>query len=239
VAEALYARYAAEKAAREMDLAVVRDKTGSNIAAIREKWCLKRTELERLSILKRNRRNLLQLARKSEAAELAAVKAQAAREREAVNREQPCCSWKDFLRREAERGSEIALAVLRSRQKRVKAETLPAGRDYGELATLKADYAEKQVEVLRNSELADRGKKRLLAFLRMEQAVQEKNLRNPQAREEKIASSVDNKGAVVFNFEGGGKIRDCGGEILFSAARNALIASVAAQAKAIYALCSG
>jgi hypothetical protein len=218
-AEALYVRYAAGKAARDMELAGAREKTGATIAAIREKWRLKRTELERLSILKHNRRNLLQLARKSEAAELAAVKAQATHERKAVNREQPCCSWQDFLRREAEQGSEIALAVLRSRQKRVKAETLPASRDYEELAILKADYTEKQVEVLCNSDLAAKGKKRLLAFLRMEQVAQEEKLLNTQAREEIITRSVDNKGVVVFNFAGGGKIRDCGSEVLFSADR--------------------
>ena len=120
------------------------------------------------------------------------------------------------MRREAEQGNEVALAVLRFRQKAVEPEMLPPDRDYSELAAVKAAYAEKQVEVLQNGDLAAKGKKRLLAFLRMEQVVREEKLRTPQARDEKMTISVDNKGAVVFSFAGGGKIRDCGGEILFS-----------------------
>jgi hypothetical protein len=221
-AEALYVRYAAESTERKANIAAIKEKTEANIAAIREKWRLKRAELERMSILKRNRRNLLQLARKSEAAELAEAKAQAARKREAVNRERPCRSWQDFLRREAEQGSEIALAVLRSRQNAVEPETYPAEQDDGALAAVKADFAGKQVEVLRNGALAAKGKRRLLAFLRMEQLVQKERRRNPQAWKEKITGSVDRKGAVVFSFTDGGKIRDCGGEVLFSADRESL-----------------
>ncbi|MDR3361234.1 MAG: hypothetical protein LBO64_00020 [Desulfovibrio sp.] len=112
--------------------------------------------------------------------------------------------------------------MLRSRQKTVEPETHPAGRDYSGLVAVKADYAEKQVEILRNGALAAKGKNRLLAFLRMEQAVQEEKPRNTQAREEKMTSSVDNKGAAVFTFADGGKIRDCGGEVLFSADRESL-----------------
>jgi hypothetical protein len=203
-------------------LAGIREKAGANIAAIREKWRLKRTELEHMSIFKRNRRNLLQLARKSEAAELAAIKAQAACEREAVNRQYPCRSWQDFLRREAEQGSEVALAVLRSRQKTVAPEIPSTGREYGELAAVKAAYGEKQVEVLRNGDLAAKGKKRLLAFLRMEQVAQEEKLRNPKAREEKMTSSVDNKGAVAFIFAGGVKSATAAARFFFPPAERAL-----------------
>jgi hypothetical protein len=204
-------------------LAGIRTKSEVRLAAIREKWRLKRAELERLSILKRNRRNLLQLARKSEAAELAEAKAQAAREREDLNREQPCCSWQDFLRLEAEQGDEIALAVLRSRQSAVEPEAPPIAADRGKLAAAKADYAAQQVEILQNGDLTSKGKKNLLAFLRMENVIREE--REAGA----ITRSVDKKGAVVFSFADGGKIRDCGGVVFFSADRERLALRYARQ----------
>ncbi len=61
-----------------------------------------------------------------------------------------------------------------------------------------------------------KGKKTLLAYLRMEELLKEGHGLN--LRPEDVTRSVDNKGAVVFILPGGGKVRDTGKEVLFSGA---------------------
>ena len=181
------------------------------IAAIRDKWRLKREEIEKSTMLKQNRRNLIQYARKKEAAELAEVRALLQQQQAAPRYE----SWNDFLRRHADQGDETALAVLRSRKQPVQVEGSPAPRPPS-LAAIKAEYAEKQLEVLRDTDQTRKGKKVLLAYLRMEELLKEGHGLN--LRPEDVTRSVDNKGAVVFTLPGGGKVRDTGKEVLFSGA---------------------
>lgn len=84
------------------------------------------------------------------------------------------------------------------------------------LDSIKAEYAEKQVEVLADTDQSRKGKKTLLAYLRMEEMFKEEGLRGLAVRPEDVTRSVDAKGAVVFTLPGGGKVRDTGKEVLFS-----------------------
>jgi hypothetical protein len=197
--EALYARYQAEAKAMQAGRETA-------LAAICEKWRRKRAEIDRLNILKKNRRSLLQTARKNELAELAMARA---RQRSA----RPFRSWNDYLCRQAEQGNETALALLRSRKKPVEPEREAAA----DLMDIRADYAEQQATIQNSDALSAKGKKRLQSFVRMEQALVEERLHSPDAPDpQKVKRTVDKKGAVVFTLPGGGRIRDTGAEVLFS-----------------------
>ena len=213
VGEALYARYQAEAAERKQQADAEKARQAETLTVIREKWRQQRTEVEKSTMLKQNRRNLIQYARKKEAAELAEAKARLHQEQAAP----PYESWNDFLRRHADQGDETALAVLRSRKQPVEVEGSPAPRPPA-LDSIKAEYAEKQVEVLADTDQSRKGKKTLLAYLRMEEVLKEEALRGLAVRPEDMTRSVDAKGAVVFTLPGGGKVRDTGKEVLFSGA---------------------
>lgn len=122
------------------------------------------------------------------------------------------------MRRHADQGDEAALAVLRSRKQSVELEDPSITPRPPALDNIKAEYAEKQVEVLADTDQSRKGKKTLLAYLRMEEVLKEEALRGLAVRPEDMTRSVDAKGAVVFTLPGGGKVRDTGKEVLFSGA---------------------
>ena len=116
----LYARFKVGIETRKNRLEAVKEREDQWIAAIRQEWTEKRREIEKMSIHKRNRRNLLALAKKREAEAAAKAKLALLPEREAVRREIPFTSWQDFLKHEVVNGNEVALAVLRSRKEDVE-----------------------------------------------------------------------------------------------------------------------
>ena len=197
-------------------LQAVKDREDAALAAIREQWAAKRKEIEGMDIAKKNRRNLLSIARKHEAEAIARAKLEQTPEREAVRRDIPFTSWHGFLQHKAEQGSEVALAVLRSKQESVAEEREAApvkdwsqhGRE--QFASAKAEYAAKERAALEREGVSGKAKKRLLAVLRMERLATEGSLAGFQHR-------VDRKGAVIFTLPGGGVIRDEGRELFFSA----------------------
>lgn len=221
----LYAQYKAGIETRKNRLADIKGREDKKFAAIRQKWAEKRCEIEGMSIHKRNRRNLLTLARKHEREAIAKAKLDLLPEREAVRREIPYTSWQDFLKLEAGNGNEVALAVLRSRNESVEPETAaeppkPAkdwsrhGQDYAAKIAIRAEYAEKERELQEQRGLSHSDKKTLQAYLRMEQVAAEAQAEGSPLGE--IKRRIDGKGTVLFTLENGGMVRDTGKELFFS-----------------------
>lgn len=206
----LFAEYKAAIDIRKTTLQSVKEQEDATLGTIRAEWAAKRRELEQKNIAKKNLRRLLQLARKHEVEALAKAKVSFQEPRNTVRQEIPFTSWNGFLQHKAEQGNEIALAVLRSREKAVfqeQANTSAKGwSQHGQqhLQT-RAEYAAKERAILENSDISGKGKKRLHAVLRMEQVATD------------FQHHVDRKGTVVFTLQDGGKIRDSGTDILFSA----------------------
>ena len=213
---ALYAEYQQGSEKRKSGLASVKEQEDAALAAIREKWAAKRRELERLNIAKKNRRNLLQLARKHEAEETARAKLPFQPAREGMRGEIPFSSWNGFLQHKAGQGNATALAVLRSMQEAAEPEreiqAAPV-KDWSQHGTeqfavnraeIRAEHAAREVAALENENASGQGKKQLLAVLRMEQFVQD------------VSTTVDRKGTVIFTLPGGGRIMDAGKELFFS-----------------------
>jgi hypothetical protein len=175
-----------------------------------------------MAIAKRNRRNLLTLTRKHEAEAIAKARLAAQPEREAVRRDIPFSSWSGFLRHEAAQGSEIALAVLRSKGDTVEPEqdAAPKVKDWSQhgreqFLTAKADHAAKERALLEREDVSAKGKKPLQAFLRMERIAAEAKAQGYELGE--ITRRIDGKGVVIFTLESGGSIRDTGKELFYSA----------------------
>ena len=227
---ALWAEYERETKARATAVEDVKAQQRESLTEIRAKWAKKRVELDKLNIHRRNRQNLIQIAKKKEAAELAASKAEGQKERDALFSRAFKYSWNDFLRERAEDGDETALAVLRSRKKAVAPEAAPSAKEQGEeqrqskarpdyaaLADLKAETAEQQVRIVESDTLTRKGKRQLQAFLRMDELTREEKLRGSVAPYlDGITRRIDNKGAVIFILLTGGKVLDTGSEVYFS-----------------------
>jgi hypothetical protein len=211
----LYAEYRQNIEDRKVRLEAAKEQDDAALAAIREQWAAKRKEIEAMHIAKKNRRNLLSIARKHEAEAVARARLAVQPEREAVRRDIPFTSWNGFLQHKAEQGNETALAILRSKGKSVAEEKEAApkkdwsqhGRE--QFLSVKADHAAKERAALELEGVSGKAKKRLLAVLRMERLAAENGL-------DRFEHKVDRNGAVVFTLSGGGKIRDTGGEVLFS-----------------------
>ena len=220
---ALFAEYRQGIEKRKTSLTAVKDQEDVAIATIKEKWAAKRRELERLNIAKKNRRNLLQLARKHEAEETARAKLPFQHPREAIRGEVPFTSWNGFLHYKAGQGNETALAILRSKQEIAaperESQAAPA-KDWSQhgkeqfatsRAEIRADYAAREVAALENENISGKGKKQLLAVLRMERLAAEE-----AAHIRDFSATVDRKGTVIFSLPGGGRILDSGTELFFS-----------------------
>ena len=231
----LYAEYQQGIEQRKASLEGIKEQQEEALAAIREKWTSKRNELEKLNIAKENRRNLVQLARKREAEETARAKLAFHSPREAIQKEIPFTSWNAFLQHKAEQGNEIALAVLRSTHEAAEVERdapVAPKKDWSQHGReqfsgwsnpeLRATHTAKELAVFENTALTDKGKKALLAVLRMEQITEEGKAHGQS--DEGIAAqvsgfkySVDRRGIVLFTLPGGGIIRDTGKDVFFSA----------------------
>ena len=121
----LYEEYQQGIEKRKTVLATVKEREDAALVVIKEKWAAKRKELERLNIAKKNRRNLVQLARKHEAEEIARAKLPFQSPRDAIRGEISFTSWNGFLQYKANQGNETALAILRSKLETAEPEREP------------------------------------------------------------------------------------------------------------------
>ncbi len=223
----LFAEYQQGIEKRKTGLDAVKKQEDAELVTIREKWATKRSELDKLNIAKKNRRSLIQLARKHEAEELARAKLPYQSPRNTIREEVPFSSWNGFLQHKVSQGNETALAILRSRQETVESEQEPQAaviKDWSQHgkdqftprhAEIRAEYASKERAALADNDLSGKGKKQLLAVLCMEQlAVEECTKGAAQIRG--FSVTVNSKGTVVFTLPEGGRVLDTGKELFFS-----------------------
>lgn len=228
----LFAEYQQGIAKRKTRLELIKQQEDSALAAIRAEWAAKRREFERMGIDKRNRRRLIQVARKHEAEALATARSTFQKPREEVRQAVPFTSWNGFLQHKAEQGNEVALAVLRSRKDAADVEhsahPVPEkdwsqhGRDlFTDRNAVRADQVAAERAVLESEKLSGKSKPRLLSVLRMEQLAEEEHRTGLKAGQavpvvSGFRHAVDSKGTVIFTLPGGGRIMDTGRELFFS-----------------------
>jgi hypothetical protein len=218
----LYARFRQGIDERKARLKAVKEREDAILAAVRRQWADKRREIESMAIAKKNRRNLLALSRKHEVEATAKARLAPQLEREAIRREIPFTSWNGFLRLEAGKGNETALAVLRSRKETVEPEREPEpqtpvkdwSRHDMEQFAIRAAQTEKERALLKREDIAAKSKKQLQAFIRMEKIAADWKAQGYDLGA--IARRVDGKGVVIFTLDSGGSVRDAGKEVFYS-----------------------
>ena len=225
----LFAKFETGIETRKSKLEAIKEREDARLAAIRAEWTAKRREFESMSIHKRNRRNLLALARKHEKEAVAKAKLEFLPERKAIRQEIPYTSWQDFLKLEAGNGNEVALAVLRSRKEDVTPETAlergqtpktPVkdwsrhGLDYAPKTAIRAEYTGRERELQERFDLSGQSKKQLQAILRMEQIQAEARAEGIDLGD--IKRRIDGRGVVIFTLGSGGTIRDTGKEVFYT-----------------------
>ena len=136
-----------------------------------------------------------------------------------MRREIPFTSWSGFLRLEAGKGNEIALAILRSRKEAVEPELQTPVKDWSqhgmERFSLRAAHAEKERTVLEREDVSTRGKRQLQAFARMERIAEEARAQGRAIGE--VKRRIDGRGEILFTLDNGASIRDTGKEVFSSA----------------------
>lgn len=225
---ALFAEYQQGIEKRKTSLISVKKQEDATYTAIKEKWTAKRRELEKLNIAKKNRRNLLQLARKHEAEDIARAKLLFHLSRESIRGEISFTSWNVLLQHKASQGNETALAILRSKLETVEPDKelqAAATKDWSQhgkeqftanRAEIRAEYAAKEVDALENENVGGKAKKQLLSVLRMEPLATEEGTAGEPAQIRGFSTKIDRKGTVIFTLPGGGRILDSGRELIYS-----------------------
>jgi hypothetical protein len=214
----LFAEYTAASKKRKAVLDELKAGEAALSAPIREKWTSKREELARVNLPKRHIYALLRKSGQNEKLEIAAAKEAAGipGRREEIRREIPYTSWIDFLRRKASEGNETALAVLRSKKVPVE-EELPTQSDYERRREIWDKWRQKRNEYSGTHKYGVY-RKGLLALTRAWELAELETLEPDKPRLfTGFTSSIDAWGTVMITLAGGGRIRDSGKEILFSA----------------------
>jgi hypothetical protein len=157
-------------------------------------------ELERLNIAKKNRRNLVQLARKHEAEEIARAKLPFQSPRDALRDEIPFSSWNGFLQYKAGQGAEPE----REPQTATGKDWSQHGKEQfaANRAEIRAEYAAREIAALENENVSAKAKKQLLAVLRMEQLAAAEGTAGEAAQIRGFSATIDRKGTVIFTLPG-------------------------------------
>jgi hypothetical protein len=132
----LYDEYLAAREKRRAGLEQIKAQEGRILEINRRQWEKQITEIRRLPMLRRHRRETMEQFRKKKSAELVNLRQQMKLKREQVRTAYPFNSWSQFLQDRAGRGQEEALAVLRSRKMKVGPERPAAGQSQTNLSSI-------------------------------------------------------------------------------------------------------
>lgn len=156
----------------------------AELLKIKHKWAEYRKKLEARLIGKKSKQFLIKLAKQKEVIE-----------RKEYQQQQPA-TWLDFLRQEAARGNETALAVLRSRKEPVMQERANTGD---------LDLENQKAEILARTDIQAKTKNTLISHAIMHKVA-------PEGTKSEISSH----GVVIYSLPDGGKVCDTGKSITFS-----------------------
>lgn len=183
------------------------------IEAEYDKYC---SDLIFTSMLAKDRRKLIKQFRLEEKQEISKIRAAAAAEKDAVNKKTPFRNWNEYLQQEAKAGNATALVILRSRM-------LPSDKTAkieNDRLVLEAknsileEIRKEQFHILANENLFERDRSKFLQKLKLQEYAV---YNNEIAELLDLPFEVDSKGTVIFTLPNGGKIRDDGLKIHFSA----------------------
>ena len=190
----LYADYQAALAKRRDEMEKLKQQNQRLYAIHNDTWTKHYETLRRTPLLRNHRKQLLKELQAKKKRDLEALRQTMREKRAEIRSKYPFTTWNQFLRHQAVRGQETALAVLRSLQREVKAECaagVEVTGQYSAFNTKSLAIVDKMRKIWRQ----EAGGSYPLPVLKY---------------------AIDAKGTVIFTLPKGGTIRDTGTEIHFS-----------------------
>ena len=190
----LYAEYQAALTKRRDGMENLKQHNQRLYAIHQETWAKHYETLRRTPLLRDHRKQLLKEFQAKKKRDLEALRQTLREKRAEIRSKYPFTTWNQFLRHQAGRGQETALAVLRSRQREVQAEGAAGVEVIGHYSAFNTKSLE-IVDKMRKIWRQEVGGSYPLPELKY---------------------AIDTKGTVIFSLPKGGTIRDTGSEIHFS-----------------------
>ena len=216
----LFAEYKAGMAERKEALAILREHRACRREEIARTWQRQRREIGRMALTKWDRFALLKLAGQHEAKARRNMAREMEGRQETLREAFPYSSWSTFLRWQAERGNEVALAVLRSRRETAKPERddVPFNWISSRRNLAWSSWEDRKRAIMGEPSLAPKEKRTLLTVARMH-CLEAQEVTTPESPKELQGFTyiIDNKGTVLFTLANGGLVRDMGDQVAFSA----------------------
>jgi hypothetical protein len=204
----LYQKYLADLAQKkeeQKNLDILKVEEQSRKETGKQKWIEYRQHLRNNNRLTaKDRWNLAQQTYIKQKEEMDLL-AKPRQEKQAEIREKfPFSSWTDYLKTQALAGNETALDILRSKKEKFQSpeqkQTTARAIPYQPV-----DYAKQKMDILNNSKMTTKDKKKLLAIVKLQEKTKQ---------ETKV--SISPCGVLILALPSGGTIRDTGKQIHYS-----------------------
>jgi hypothetical protein len=219
----LYQQYKELIEQRKAHMAMVSDQNSAALLSVKELHSKQRSVIEKRILPRKTKSKLRQTVRIEERIALEKNRAAGQTRLQGVRKQYPFHNWNGYLKWQAQQGSEIALAVLRSRTQHQDEAPLQENtpvdvHESRRQIRLKALEKEQQITT---SALNTKHRGGLIALTRMEQLVAQEALQRTVNTDALkmffgVRYAIDNNGIVIFTLPEGGTIRDTGRKVHFS-----------------------
>lgn len=219
----LYQQYKELLEQRKAHMAMVSHQNTADLFAIKEVHSEQRNVIEKRILPRKTKSKLRKIVRIEERLALEKNRAAGQARLQKIRKQYPFHNWNGYLRWQAQQGSEIALAVLRSKTQHqdevpLQENTFVNFHETRRQIRLKALEKEQQITT---SALNTKHRGGLIALTRMEQLVAQESLQRTVKTDNRkmffgVRYAIDNNGIVIFTLPEGGTIRDTGQKLHFS-----------------------
>jgi hypothetical protein len=209
----LYALFQAEMSRRRETLRQISDDSSRLYTDCRSRWDKKRRAVERIPLLRHDRRRIRLELKKREQAELDTLRADTSARRKAIREEIPYATWAKYLQHLAAQGNETALAILRSRKEVVQPELINQPSDNNvPFPQPNQIHQTLKNEIAQAHGLTNKTRQALLAVVKMREVLEAA----PEQSGCGFKYTIDTKGTIIFRLADGRTIRDTGQAIHYS-----------------------
>jgi hypothetical protein len=181
----LYAEFCRAMDERRFEMAKIKEQEDRIYKTLRQGWDKTWANIKTMPMLRQHRQKVRERFADKKKTELAAFRSQMRLKKDEVRNRYPFTAWNAFLQHKAGQGNETALAILRSRQRKI------------------------QVQV-KGASTPAHNQNILTAVAQMREALSGETAPLGNAR---LKYRVDGKGTLIFNLPDGVTIRDAGQEI--------------------------
>ncbi|UQZ90576.1 hypothetical protein C4J81_15725 [Deltaproteobacteria bacterium Smac51] len=172
---------------RQTEMAALRQQEQRLYGILAKQWDERYKAIRRMPMFRQQRREVMKAFADKKAKELGTFRQTMKQKRDEVAKHYPYTSWSRFLRHQANRGNETALAILRSRKEKIQ-------RD-------------RHIQTAPSQSSAAASKATLASVAAMREVFRSEGLKD------ELQYTIDTKGTIIFKLSDGAFIRDSGAEV--------------------------